>query len=116
MSVQKRTCQIVMQTCGGAQLTPPAQGKEAARTQAKCSKVDARVGCGTVREFARHGAHIGLLAWNMKGLRGAQKEVEAEGGKAIVLPTDVADPDQVERAAAAVEKKLGQSLLTHSTG
>jgi NAD(P)-dependent dehydrogenase (short-subunit alcohol dehydrogenase family) len=51
----------------------------------------------------------------MKRLRGAQKEVEAEGGKAIVL-TDVADPDQVERAAAAVEKKLGQSLLTHSTG
>ncbi|HWH61176.1 MAG TPA: SDR family oxidoreductase [Terriglobales bacterium] len=94
---------------------PPAQGKEAARTQAKCSKGDARVGCGTVREFARHGAHIGLLAWNMKRLRGAQKEVEAEGGKAIVL-TDVADPDQVERAAAAVEKKLGQSLLTHSTG
>ena len=65
------------------------------------------MGRATVREFARHGAHIALLARGIDGLRGAQEEVEAEGGKALVLPTDVADAGQVERAAAEVEKKLG---------
>ena len=67
----------------------------------------AGVGRATVREFARHGAHIGLVARGIDGLRGAQREVEAEGGEALVLPTDVADPEQVERAAQEVEKKLG---------
>ena len=67
----------------------------------------AGLGRATVREFARHGANIGLVARGVDGLKGAQREVEAAGGKALVLPTDVADPEQVEAAAAAVEKKLG---------
>src|SRR5579884_3409817 len=67
----------------------------------------AGLGRATVREFARHGANIGLIARGVDGLKGAQREVEAAGGKALVLPTDVADPEQVEAAAAAVEKKLG---------
>jgi NAD(P)-dependent dehydrogenase (short-subunit alcohol dehydrogenase family) len=67
----------------------------------------AGVGRATVREFARRGAYIGLLARGTDGLNGAKREVQAEGGKALALPTDVADADQVEEAAAAVEKKLG---------
>src|SRR5438105_12276325 len=68
----------------------------------------AGVGRATVREFARHGAHIGLVARGRDGLEGARREVEAAGGKALVLPTDVADADAVEAAAAAVEKKFGR--------
>jgi NAD(P)-dependent dehydrogenase (short-subunit alcohol dehydrogenase family) len=60
-----------------------------------------------VRAFARRGAHIGLVARGQDGLAGAQRDVEALGGKALVLPTDVADADQVEAAAAAVEEQLG---------
>lgn len=67
----------------------------------------AGVGRATVREFARQGAWIGLVARGHDGLEGARREVEAEGGKALVLPTDVADAEQVERAAARVEDKLG---------
>src|SRR5438105_10403994 len=67
----------------------------------------AGVGRATVRAFARQGAHIGLLARGRAGLEGARRDVERLGGKALVLPTDVADPDQVERAAAAVENELG---------
>ncbi len=67
----------------------------------------AGLGRATVREFARHGADIGLVARGEDGLKAARREVEAAGGKALVLPTDVADPEQVEAAAAAVEKKLG---------
>src|SRR5579863_1959983 len=67
----------------------------------------AGVGRATVREFAKHGAWIGLIARGRDGLEGARREVEAEGGKALVLPTDVADAEQVEKAAARVEDKLG---------
>ena len=67
----------------------------------------AGVGRATVREFAREGAWIGLLARGCDGLEGARKEVEAAGGRALVLPTDVAYPDQVEAAAATVERRFG---------
>ena len=67
----------------------------------------AGVGRATVREFAKHGAHVGLLARNEDGLQAAKEEVESLGGKALVVPTDVADPEQVEAAADKVEKELG---------
>lgn len=67
----------------------------------------AGLGRATVREFARHGASIGLVARGIDGLKAAQREVEAAGGKALALPTDVGDAEAVEEAAAAVEKKLG---------
>jgi NAD(P)-dependent dehydrogenase (short-subunit alcohol dehydrogenase family) len=67
----------------------------------------AGLGRATVRAFARRGAHIGLVARGQDGLEGARQEVEALGGKALILPTDVADTDQVETAAAAVEEHLG---------
>ena len=67
----------------------------------------AGVGRATVREFARHGAKIGLIARGVEGLEGARSEVEALGGQALVLPTDVADPEQVNAAAERVERELG---------
>src|SRR5437764_11115773 len=67
----------------------------------------AGVGRATVRAFARQGAHIGLLARGRDGLEGARRDVERLGGKAIVLPVDVADAAQVEAAAARVEEELG---------
>ncbi len=67
----------------------------------------AGVGRATVRAFARRGAHIGLLARGRDGLEGAQQEVVQLGGKGLVLPTDVSDPEQVERAATAVEDTFG---------
>ncbi len=67
----------------------------------------AGIGRATVQAFANRGAYIGLVARSRDGLEGARKEVEAAGGKALVLPTDVSDPDQVEAAAAAVEKEFG---------
>ena len=67
----------------------------------------AGVGRATVRAFARRGAHIGLLARGRDGLEEARREVEEAGGRALVLPTDVADAEQVEAAAEAVERELG---------
>lgn len=67
----------------------------------------AGVGRATVREFARRRASIGLIARGTDGLEAAQREVEIAGGKAIVLPTDVADSAKVEAAAQQVEEQLG---------
>ncbi len=67
----------------------------------------AGVGRAAVRAFADRGAHVGLLARGRDGLEGAKREVEARGGKALAIPTDVSDPAQVEAAAAAVEEALG---------
>lgn len=59
----------------------------------------AGVGRAAARAFARQGAHVGLLARGREGLEGARRDVEQLGGRVLVLPTDVADPDQVEAAA-----------------
>src|SRR5437588_1007884 len=67
----------------------------------------AGVGRAVVREFARRQANVGLVARGQEGLEGARAEVEQAGGRALVLPTDVADPDAVEAAAAAVEDAFG---------
>jgi len=67
----------------------------------------AGVGRATVREFARHGASIGLIARGRDGLEAARREVEAAGGRALVVPVDVAIPAQVESAADRIEATLG---------
>ncbi|HEX2911827.1 MAG TPA: SDR family oxidoreductase [Chloroflexia bacterium] len=67
----------------------------------------AGIGRATVRAFARPGACIGLLARGRAGLEAAAKEVEQAGGKALVLPTDMSDPKQVQDAADAVEREFG---------
>ncbi|MFL6263694.1 MAG: SDR family oxidoreductase [Thermoanaerobaculia bacterium] len=67
----------------------------------------AGVGRATVRAFAERGAHVGLIARNREALENARQEVEAMGGRALVLPTDVADHEAVEVAAARVEAELG---------
>jgi short-subunit dehydrogenase len=67
----------------------------------------AGIGRAVVREFARRGAHLGLLARGHAGLEAARAEVERLGGKALVLPVDVAEAGQVEAAAARVEEEFG---------
>ena len=68
----------------------------------------AGVGRATARKFAENGARIGLLARGVDGLKGARRDVEKLGGRAVVIPVDVADADQVEAAAAQVETELGE--------
>jgi len=67
----------------------------------------AGLGRAIVRAFARRGAHVALIARGTDGLEAAREEVEACGGKALVLPLDVSDAQAVERAAAETEEKLG---------
>ena len=65
------------------------------------------VGRAIAHAFAKRGAHVGLLARGRESLDDAAEEVRSLGGQALVVPTDVADADQVEAAAAAVEERFG---------
>lgn len=67
----------------------------------------AGVGRATAHAFAARGARIALLARGEEGLRDTADEVRARGGTPLTIPTDVSDPDQVERAATQVEAELG---------
>lgn len=67
----------------------------------------AGLGRAIVREFAHNGADIALIARGLDGLEGARREVEQAGGRALVLPCDVSDPQAVEEAAERAERELG---------
>jgi NAD(P)-dependent dehydrogenase (short-subunit alcohol dehydrogenase family) len=66
------------------------------------------IGRACARAFAMRGDKVALLARGALGLEGARRDVEQAGGTALVVPTDVADPDQVMSAAAEVEETLGE--------
>ncbi|GAB3492893.1 SDR family oxidoreductase [Flexivirga lutea] len=65
------------------------------------------IGRASAIEFAKHGATVALLARGAAGLRGAAEEVERAGGKAIAIPTDMADADQVNGAVDRIEQEVG---------
>lgn len=67
----------------------------------------AGLGRATARDFGKKGAKVALIARGIDGLEAAKKEVESDGGRAMVLPLDVADANAVENAAASVERELG---------
>jgi len=67
----------------------------------------AGVGRATARRLAEDGYDVALLARGRQGLEGARLDVERLGRRALVLPTDVADPSQVEEAAERTEETLG---------
>jgi len=67
----------------------------------------AGIGRATAELFGRRGANVVLIARGEDGLRAAADAVEAAGGSALAVPTDVADFDAVERAAEQAEDRFG---------
>ena len=65
------------------------------------------IGRASAVAFGARGDRVALLARGQDGLEGAAKEIRERGGEAIVVPTDVSDPKQVEQAAETVESALG---------
>jgi NAD(P)-dependent dehydrogenase (short-subunit alcohol dehydrogenase family) len=68
----------------------------------------AGVGRATVREFARHGYDVAVLARGQAGIDGAVADVQRAGREAIGVSVDVADHDAVDTAAERVENELGE--------
>ncbi|HEY5060978.1 MAG TPA: SDR family oxidoreductase [Gemmatimonadaceae bacterium] len=67
----------------------------------------AGLGRAIVERFARDGSSIALIARGRERLESARASVESLGGRALVLPLDVADADAVEQATETVERELG---------
>jgi short-subunit dehydrogenase len=67
----------------------------------------AGVGRATVRELAKRGASVGILARGTEGLERTRDEVAMLGGRAVSIAADVANPTEVESAAASIEAELG---------
>jgi len=68
----------------------------------------AGVGRAAALHFAKtEHALIGLIARGEEGLESAAQEIERFGGRALVLPCDVADAAAVDAAADQVERELG---------
>lgn len=65
------------------------------------------VGRATAIAFGKRGWRVALLARGAEGLEGARRDVEAAGGAALIVPTDVADQAAVEAAAERVEREWG---------
>jgi NAD(P)-dependent dehydrogenase (short-subunit alcohol dehydrogenase family) len=65
------------------------------------------IGRAIAREFASHGASVGLIARGRAGLDAAAAEVAELGGTAYAHVADVAEFDQVDAAASAIEERLG---------
>ncbi|MFH8621179.1 SDR family oxidoreductase [Streptomyces vietnamensis] len=81
---------------------PPMAGRTVVVTGAS-----AGVGRAVARAFGEQGASVALLARGRLGLEAAAAEVEEAGGRALVVPVDMALATRVEEAAERVEKVLG---------
>lgn len=67
----------------------------------------AGIGRATAALFGQRGANVTLLARGAAGLDGAARDVEAGGGNALPIPTDVADFSAVQGAADQAEAAFG---------
>src|ERR687885_2905641 len=67
----------------------------------------AGVGRATAAAFGARGDRVALVARGEDGLAGAARDVERGGGRALILPCDVADAAAVDAAAQRAEAELG---------
>lgn len=77
------------------------------RPVAVVTGASAGVGRATAQLLAQHGFDVALLARGEAGLSDVAGAVEAAGGRALTLPTDVAVFGEVDLATATVERELG---------
>lgn len=67
----------------------------------------AGVGRAIAHEFARHRWNVSVLARGEAGLKGAVRDIEQAGGRALAHQVDVADAAAVMRAADETVKEFG---------
>lgn len=66
------------------------------------------IGRAAARAFADRGDTVVLMARGVEGLEGAADDVRARGGRAVVMPVDVADADAVRATVDRIEAEVGE--------
>jgi NADP-dependent 3-hydroxy acid dehydrogenase YdfG len=66
------------------------------------------IGRATALALARAGAHVALAARNEAALQEVAQDIQARGREALVVPTDVTQREQVERAVAETLARWGR--------
>jgi NAD(P)-dependent dehydrogenase (short-subunit alcohol dehydrogenase family) len=75
------------------------------------------IGRAIALSFAREGADVSVAARGIEDLEEAAKEVEAEGRRALAVPTDVRELDQVEALVRRTVNELGGiDILVNNAG
>ena len=73
-------------------------------------------GASLARKFAREGCAVALLARSSDYVQDLSKEIVANGGEALGIPTDVTDSQQVSDAFSQIRSDLGETeiLINHA--
>lgn len=66
------------------------------------------IGRASVLAFARSGAKVAMLDRTVENAEKVRKQVEDEGGEAVVIECDIAGPQQVEAAVKQAAEKWGR--------
>jgi NAD(P)-dependent dehydrogenase (short-subunit alcohol dehydrogenase family) len=66
------------------------------------------IGRATALEFARRGAAVTVAARTASALDSLVQEITSQGGQALAVPTDVAEPDQVRALGELAEARFGR--------
>jgi NAD(P)-dependent dehydrogenase (short-subunit alcohol dehydrogenase family) len=75
------------------------------------------IGKTIARTFSSAGANVALAARGREDLEQAAKEIEAGGGRALAIPTDVTDPEQVQSLVDRTVAELGTvDILVNNAG
>ena len=75
------------------------------------------IGRATARELARTGARVVICGRRPEPLEAVRAEVEAAGGECLAVPTDVREPEQVERLVDAALERFGSvDVLVNNAG
>ena len=75
------------------------------------------IGAAAARLFAAEGAAVALAARSADQLNNLAAEIERGGGRALVVPTDVAHPQAASRLLASVAERFGGiDVLVNNAG
>jgi short-subunit dehydrogenase len=66
------------------------------------------IGLATARLAAERGAHVVLAARNQQDLEQVTNEIRANGGHAVCVAADVANPEDVDRIAETAMREFGR--------
>jgi NAD(P)-dependent dehydrogenase (short-subunit alcohol dehydrogenase family) len=66
------------------------------------------IGRASALEFGKRGDTVVLIARGRTGLDAAASDITAAGGRAVVMPLDVSDPDAVFECAESIERDVGE--------